>query len=105
MLLMIMVMLIIYLYYQRHQIVLTLSVRENKKLSKHFSKRFEGSDYWNEYKTKRENKNTIDEYRYFLESNFVRINSLFALVYTNQDASDKRFNARKYYLLKSIIKN
>ena len=32
------------------------------------------------------NKNATNEYRYFLESNFV-------LVYANQDANAKRFNA------------
>ena len=32
------------------------------------------------------NKNATNEYRYFLESNFV-------LVSTNQDANAKRFNA------------
>ena len=51
------------------------------------------------------NKNTANEYRYFLESNFVRVNKLFVLLYTNQDANTKRFNARKYYLPKDIIKN
>ena len=51
------------------------------------------------------NKNTANEYRYFLESNFVRVNRLFVLLYTNQDANTKRFNARKYYLPKGIIKN
>ena len=41
--------------------------------------------YWNEYKTKSENKNTVNEYRYFLESNFVGANRLYVLVYSNQD--------------------
>ena len=27
--------------------------------------------YWNEYKTKSENKNTGNDYRYFIESKFV----------------------------------
>ena len=30
---------------------------------------------------------------------------MFVFVYTNQDANAKRFNARKYYLPKSIIKS
>ena len=47
--------------------VATLSVRDNQKLSKLLSKRFERSVSWNEYKTKTENKNTTNEYRYFLE--------------------------------------
>ena len=46
----------------------TLSAKDNKKLSKLFSKEFERSVYWNEYKTKSENKNTTNEYRYVLKS-------------------------------------
>ena len=41
-----------------------------EKLSKILSKGSERSVYWNEYKTKSENKNTTNECRYFLESNF-----------------------------------
>ena len=51
--------------------VVTLSARDNQKLSKFLGKGFEKSVYCNECKTKSENKNTTNEYRYFLESNFV----------------------------------
>ena len=85
--------------------VVTLLARDNQKLSKLFSKGFERSVYWNEYKTKSENKNTTNEYRHFLESNFVGVIRLFVLVYSNQDADSKRFKTRKYYLAKCIIKN
>ena len=61
--------------------------------------------YWNEYKTKSENKNTANEYRYCLESNFVGVNRLFVLIYRNQNDNVKRFNAKKYYLRRGIIKN
>ena len=47
--------------------ILSLYTRVNQNLSK---------IYWNEYKTKSENKNTTNEYRYFLESNFVIVNRL-----------------------------
>ena len=57
--------------------VVTLSARGNQKLPKLLSKGFERLVYWNEYKTKSENKNTTNEYRYFLESNFVGVNRLF----------------------------
>ena len=57
------------------------------------------------YKTISKNKNTTNEYRYFLQSNFVGINRLFVLVYTNHDANAKIVNARKYYLPKGIIRN
>ena len=73
--------------------VITLSARNNQKLSRLLSKGFERSVYWNEYK-KSENKNTMNEYRYFLESNFVGVNRVFVLVYTNQDADSKRFKIR-----------
>ena len=45
-----------------------------------------------------------NEYKHFLESNFVGINRLFALVYTNENSNFKRCNALKYYLPKGIIK-
>ena len=77
--------------------VVTLSARDNQKLSKVLSEGFERSVYWNEYKTKRENKNATNEYRYFLESNFVGVNRLFVLVYANEASNAKRINARKYY--------
>ena len=51
--------------------VVTLSARENQKLSKLLSKGFERSVYWNEYKTESEAKTTANEYRYFLKSYFV----------------------------------
>ena len=84
--------------------VVTLSARDNQKLSKLLSKRFEKSIYWNEYKTKNENKNTTIEYRYFLESNFIGVNRLFALVYSSEDEDAKRFKTRRYYLPKGIAK-
>ena len=62
----------------------TLSARDNEKLSDLLNKEFEKSVYLNEFKTKSENKNTTYKYRYFLESNFVWVNRLFALVYSNQ---------------------
>ena len=76
--------------------VVTLSARDNQKLSKLLSKGFERSAYWNEYKTKSDNKNMINQFRYFLESNFIGVNRLFLLVDTNYGNNAKRFNARKY---------
>ena len=73
--------------------VVTLSARNNKKLSKILSKGSKISAYWNEYKTKSENKNTTNEYRYFLE----RVNRLFILVYSNEDNDCKRFKTKRYY--------
>ena len=85
--------------------VVTLSARDNQKLSKLCSKGFERLVYWNEYKTRSDNKDTIDEIRFFLESNFVEVNRLFVLVYSNKDDPYKRFKAKRYYLPKEIINN
>ena len=46
----------------------------------------------------------IDQFSYFLGSNFVGVNRLFVLFYTNQGNNAKRFNAQKHYLPKGIIK-
>ena len=56
--------------------VVNLSARDNKKLSKLFGRVFEGSVYLNEYRTNSENKNTTNDYRCFLKSNFVGVNRL-----------------------------
>ena len=63
--------------------------------------------YWNEYKAKSENKNTTDEYRYFVESNFVGVYKLFVLIYSKTKKSmlkDLKPDIR-YYLPKGVIKN
>ena len=53
--------------------VVTVSTRNYKTLSKLLSKGFERSVFWNEYKAKRGGKNTTNEFRCFLESNFVGV--------------------------------
>ena len=62
-------------------------------VSKLLSKGFERSVYWNAYKTKKENKSTATEYRYFRESNFVSVDRLFALIYLNRDNDIKSFKS------------
>ena len=42
-------------------------------------------------KQKLRTKITTNEYRYFLKSNFVGFNTLFVLVYSNQNVRYKRF--------------
>ena len=50
---------------QLYVLLVTLSARDNQKLSKLLSKGSERSLYWNEYWTESVNKNTTNEYRYF----------------------------------------
>ena len=83
--------------------VVPLSGKDNQKLSKLLRKGFERSVYWKEYKTKSDNKNMTNKFRYFVKSNFVGVNRLFVLVYSNEDAAFKRFKAKKCYLPKIII--
>ena len=83
--------------------VVTLSARDNQKLSKLLSKGFERSVYWNEYKTKSKNKNKTNEFRYFLKSNFVGVNRLFVLIYSNQDENAKKFKVKKILFNKYLL--
>ena len=83
--------------------VVPLSGKDNQKLSKLLRKGFERSVYWKEYKTKSDNKNMTNKFRYFVQSNFVGVNRLFVLVYSNEDAAFKRFKAKKCYFPKRII--
>ena len=46
----------------------------------------------------------MNRYIYFLESNFVGVNRLFALVYTNGGKGSIRSKSKIYYLPKVIIK-
>ena len=85
--------------------VVTLSAKGNRRLSKLFSKGFERSVFWNENKTKSENKNTTNGYRYFLESNFVGVNRLYVWVYSNANDNAKRYKVKRHYLPKGVIKN
>ena len=84
--------------------VVILPAKGNQKLTKPFSKLSERSIYWNEYKTKSENENTTNEYRYFLISNFVRVNALFVLIYLNRDKDVKQLKTQRY-LPKYVNKN
>ena len=52
---------------QNYVRVVTLTAKDNQKLSKWLCKGFERLGNWNEYKTKSESINKTNEYRYFLE--------------------------------------
>ena len=73
--------------------VITLSAKNNQKLSKFLSKGFERSEYWNKNKSKCQNNNTTNKYRYILKSNFIGVYRLFVLVYSNQNDNIERFKA------------
>ena len=54
-----------------------------KNYQKILSKGFGRVVHWNECKTKIETKNATNQCRYFLESSFVGVDSLFVLAYLN----------------------
>ena len=83
--------------------VVTLSGKDNHKMSKILSKEFERSVYWNQYKTKKWKKNCGNEDRYYLKSNFVGVSRWSVLIYKNRDGNAEIYNAKKYYLKKGII--
>ena len=61
--------------------------------------------YWNEYKTNIKNKNTANEYRYFLNLKLLGVNRFLVLVYSNQDDNGEMNKARSYELSKGVTKN
>ena len=69
--------------------IVTLSAKDNQKLSKLPSKRFERPVCLSEYERKSESKNLTNNYRYFIESNFVGLNR-FVLNYLNRDNGVKK---------------
>ena len=86
-----------FIFYQRHKTICFcrhfISRRQSKEDYQNFLAKDLKDQYWNEYKTKSENKNTTHQYRYFLESTYVAVNCFFILFYSNQDDSAKRFKA------------
>ena len=69
--------------------IVTLSAKDNQKLSKLPSKGFERPVCLSEYERKSESKNLTNNYRYFIESNFVGLNR-FVLNYLNRDNDVKK---------------
>ena len=61
--------------------------------------------YWNEYKTNIKNKNTANEYRYFLNLKLLGVNRFLVLVYSNQDGNGEMNKTRSYELSKGVTKN
>ena len=76
--------------------IITLSAKDNQKISIFFSKGFGRSVYWKKkkQKTKSENKNIKKKIN--LESNFVGFIKLFVLICSNVANDGKRYSALNY---------
>ena len=102
---MFLIIFIIYLWDQRknlHVHVVTLSGKDNQKLSKFLRKRFKMSVCWNEFKTKSERKNNCC--RCFLESNFVGVHRLFVLIHSKKNNSAKNIKPKGIIYQKALSK-
>ena len=73
--------------------VVTLSARGNQKFSKLLSKGFKRSVYWNEYKTKSDDKNTTKQFKYFLQSNFLGVNRLYVVIINEKNFYDQAIHS------------
>ena len=80
--------------------VVTLSKEDNKDFIEQQNKDFQGSIYWNEYKTKELTENAdANVFKYInLDPSFQGVNRLFVMAYNRVDGQATRNDQRKYYL-------
>ena len=81
-------------------LVVTLSKEDNKDFIEQQNKDFQGSIYWNEYKTKELTENAdANVFKYInLDPSFQGVNRLFVMAYNRVDGQATRNDQRKYYL-------
>ena len=87
--------------------VVTLSKEDNKDFIEQQDKGFQRSIYWNEYKTKGQNKDAnANEFKYInLDPSFQGVNRLFVVAYSRADNNQPTKNGqRKYYLPRIDLK-
>ena len=90
--------------------VVTLSTKDNVKLTKQLDEGFKRSVYWNEYKSKIETKTADDNNvtRFPLDASFQGVNRLLVLAFENTENGDKkveRESHREYFLPRVNITN
>ena len=83
--------------------VVTLSKEDNKNFIEQENKGFQRSIYWNEYKTKEQNKNVANNvFKYINQDpSFQGVIRLFVMAYLRGGDNPHRNNRRKYYLPRS----
>ena len=77
-----------------------MSKEDNKDFTEQQNKVFQGSIYWNEYKTKELNSNkNANVFKYInLDPSFQGVNRLFVMSYSRVDGQPTRNGQQKYYL-------
>ena len=80
--------------------VVTLSKEDNKDFIEQQNKGFQRSIYWNEYKTKGQDKDAdANNFKYIsLDPSFQGVNRLFVMAYNRVDGQSTRNGQQKYYL-------
>ena len=87
--------------------VVTLSKEDNKDFIEQQNKGFQRSIYWNEYKTKGQDKDAnTNEFKYInLDPSLQGVNRLFVMAYSRTDNNQPTKNdQRKYYLPRIDLK-
>ena len=87
--------------------VVTLSREDNKDFIEQQNKGFQRSIYWNEYKTKGQDKDAnANKFKYInLDPFFQGVNRLFVMAYSRADNNQPtRDGQRKYYLPRIDLK-
>ena len=79
--------------------VVTLSKEDNKDFFDQQNKGFQGSIYWNEYKTKEQNEDADNVFKYInLDPSFQGVNRLIFMAYSRAANEPDRNSQRKYHL-------
>ena len=80
--------------------VVTLSKEDNKDFIEQQNKGFQRSIYWNEYKTKGQDKDAdANNFKYIsLDPSFQGVNRLFVMTFNRVDGQPTRNGQQKYYL-------
>ena len=82
-----------------------MSKEDNKDFTDQQNKGFQRSIYWNEYKTKEQNEDTGNVFKYTnLDPSFQGINRLFIIAYSRAANEPDRNSIRKYYLQRVDLK-
>ena len=81
-------------------LVVTLSKEDNKDFIEQQNKGFQRSIYWNEYKTKGQDKDSdTNNFKYIsLDPSFQGVNRLFVMAYSRVHGQPTRNGQQKYYL-------
>ena len=78
-------------------LIITLSTKDNVKLTNKLNEGFERSVYWHKYKTKIESKKADDDLtRFYLNAFFEGVKKLFILAFENTDNGNEEIERNRF---------